>query len=49
MIYWDNNATTPIAEEVLEVMLPYLRGDFYRWCRDNGIKGWKVYLYSERM
>lgn len=29
MIYWDNNATTPIAEEVLEVMLPYLRGDFY--------------------
>ena len=26
-----------------------LRGDFYRWCRNNGIKGWKVYLYSERM
>lgn len=29
MIYWDNNATTPIAEEVLEVMLPYMRGDFF--------------------
>ena len=29
MIYWDNNATTPLAEEVLEAMLPYLRDNFY--------------------
>ena len=28
MIYWDNNATTPLAPEVLEAMLPYL-GEFY--------------------
>lgn len=29
MIYWDNNATTPLAEEVLDAMLPYLRDNFY--------------------
>ena len=29
MIYWDNNATTPVAPEVLEAMLPYLREQFY--------------------
>lgn len=29
MIYWDNNATTPVAEEVLEAMLPFLREQFY--------------------
>ncbi len=29
MIYWDNNATTPLAPEVLEAMLPYLQGQFY--------------------
>ncbi len=29
MIYWDNNATTPLAPEVLEAMLPYLREQFY--------------------
>lgn len=29
MIYWDNNATTPVAEEVLEAMLPYLQGSFF--------------------
>lgn len=29
MIYWDNNATTPLAEEVLEAMLPYLKGAFF--------------------
>ena len=29
MIYWDNNATTPLAPEVLEAMLPYLRENFY--------------------
>jgi len=29
MIYWDNNATTPIAPEALEAMLPYLRDHFY--------------------
>ncbi len=29
MIYWDNNATTPIAEEVLAAMLPYLQESFY--------------------
>lgn len=29
MIYWDNNATTPLAPEVLEVMLPYLQDRFY--------------------
>ena len=29
MIYWDNNATTPLAPEVLEAMLPFLREQFY--------------------
>lgn len=29
MIYWDNNATTPLAPEVLEAMLPYLREQFF--------------------
>lgn len=29
MIYWDNNATTPLAPEVLEAMLPFLRENFY--------------------
>ena len=27
-VYLDHNATTPVAPEVLEAMLPYLRGDF---------------------
>lgn len=29
MLYWDNNATTAVAPEVLESMLPYLRGEFF--------------------
>lgn len=29
MIYWDNNATTPIADEVLDAMLPYWKDQFY--------------------
>lgn len=29
MIYWDNNATTPLAAEVLDAMLPYLKDNFY--------------------
>ncbi len=29
MIYWDNNATTPLAPEVLEAMLPYLQNRFF--------------------
>ncbi len=29
MIYWDNNATTPLAPAVLEAMLPYLKELFY--------------------
>ena len=29
MIYLDNNATTPVAPEVMEAMLPYLREQFY--------------------
>lgn len=29
MIYWDNNATTPLAPEVLDAMLPYLREQYY--------------------
>lgn len=29
MIYWDNNATTPLAPEVLEAMMPFLRELFY--------------------
>ena len=29
MIYWDNNATTALAPEVLEAMLPFLRENFY--------------------
>lgn len=28
MIYLDNAATTPIKDEVLEAMMPYLKGDF---------------------
>lgn len=28
MIYWDNNATTPIAREVLDAMLPYLEDQY---------------------
>lgn len=28
MIYFDNNATTPVAPEVLEAMLPHLSGSF---------------------
>lgn len=28
MIYLDNNATTPIAPEVLDAMMPFLRGSF---------------------
>ena len=28
-IYWDNNATTPLAPEVLEAMLPYLSGELF--------------------
>ena len=27
-VYLDNNATTPLAPEVLEAMLPFLREDF---------------------
>lgn len=29
MIYWDNNATTPVDPLVLESMLPYLQGRFF--------------------
>lgn len=29
MIYWDNNATTPLAPDVLEAMLPFLRENYY--------------------
>ncbi len=29
MIYWDNNATTPLAPEVLDAMLPYLREQYF--------------------
>ncbi len=29
MIYWDNNATTPLAPDVFEVMLPYLQGQYF--------------------
>lgn len=29
MIYWDNNATTPVAQEVVDAMLPYLQGAFF--------------------
>lgn len=29
MIYWDNNATTPVASEVVEAMLPYLKEQFF--------------------
>ncbi len=29
MIYWDNNATTPLAADVLEAMLPYLREQYF--------------------
>ncbi len=29
MIYWDNNATTPMAPEALEAMLPFLKERFF--------------------
>lgn len=29
MIYWDNNATTAVAPQVLEAMLPYLKEEYY--------------------
>ena len=29
MIYWDNNGTTPLDEQVLEAMLPYLREQYF--------------------
>ena len=29
MIYWDNNATTPLAPQVLEAMLPFLQGAYF--------------------
>lgn len=29
MIYWDNNATTPLAPAVLEAMMPYLTSQFH--------------------
>lgn len=29
MIYWDNNATTAVAPEVLDAMLPYLQGQYF--------------------
>lgn len=29
MIYWDNNATTPVASEVWEAMLPYWKNQFF--------------------
>lgn len=29
VIYWDNNATTAVAPQVLEAMLPYLREEYY--------------------
>lgn len=28
MIYFDNSATSPVDEEVLEAMLPYLREEY---------------------
>lgn len=28
MIYFDNSATSPIDEEVVDVMLPYLREEY---------------------
>jgi len=27
-IYLDNNGTTPVADDVLAAMLPYLRGEY---------------------
>ena len=29
MIYWDNNATTPLAPEVYEAMEPFLKERFF--------------------
>ena len=45
-IYFDYNATTPVADDVLDAMLPYLRGHFgnpssehaYGWAADEAVK-----------
>ena len=28
MIYFDNSATSPVSDEVLEAMIPYLKEEF---------------------
>jgi len=33
----------------IEAYWKTLRADFYQWCRDNGLQGWGVHLYDERM
>ena len=37
VVYLDHNATTPVAPEVLEAMLPYLRGEFGNPSSDHPI------------
>ena len=40
-IYFDYSSTTPVDPEVLESMLPFLRGDFESGIRSH-LYGWKA-------
>jgi cysteine desulfurase len=46
-IYLDHNATTPLASEVLDAMLPFLRGGYGNPSSDHAI-GWRAHDAVER-
>ena len=41
-IYFDYSSTTPVDPEVLESMLPFLRGDFGNPASRSHLYGWKA-------